>query len=107
MRPTSPPSPPRATKHATELAAEALKDIDVDALVEEALNDPEVKRRWKRGCRQGVVAGTGIARNSAWTNPDPEQMETYGLIAQYAMDQAADAVVAEEEAEDEGAHRAA
>jgi fumarylacetoacetate (FAA) hydrolase family protein len=85
-----------ATRHASELAAEALKDIDVDALVEDALNDPEVKRAME----EGVAAGTGIARNSAWTNPDPEQMVTYGLIAQYAMDQAADAVVAEEEAED-------
>jgi len=89
-----------ATRHASELAAEALKDIDVDALVEDALNDPEVKRAMEEGMQQGVAAGTGIARNSAWTNPDPEQMVTYGLIAQYAMDQAADAVVAEEEAED-------
>ena len=34
----------------------------------------------------------GIVRNSAWTNPDAEQLRTYGLIAQYALDQAADAV---------------
>ncbi|MFN6982707.1 MAG: hypothetical protein ACK4NU_12355 [Brevundimonas sp.] len=88
-----------ATRHASELAAEALKDIDIDALVEDALNDPEVKQAMEEGLQQGVAAGTGIARNSAWTNPDPEQMVTYGLIAQYAMDQAADAVVAEEEAE--------
>lgn len=88
-----------ATRHASELAAEALKDIDVDALVEDALNDPEVKQAMEEGLQKGVAAGTGIARNSAWTNPDPEQMVTYGLIAQYAMDQAADAVVAEEEAD--------
>ena len=43
----------------------------------------------------GVAAGSGIARNSAWANPDPDQMETYGLIAQYALDQAADAVVSD------------
>jgi hypothetical protein len=83
-----------ATKHASELAAEALKDIDVDALVEQALNDPEVQQAME----QGIAAGTGIARNSAWTNPDPEQLETYGLIAQYALDQAEDAVDAEDEA---------
>ncbi|MEC8455896.1 MAG: hypothetical protein VXZ43_03200 [Pseudomonadota bacterium] len=80
-----------ATRHASEAAAEALKDIDVDALVQEALNDPEVKQAME----QGLAAGTGIARNSAWTNPDPEQMETYGLIAQYALDQAQDAVLTE------------
>ena len=83
-----------ATRHASELAAQALKDIDVDALVHDALNDPEVKQAMERG----VAAGTGIARNSAWTNPDPDQIETYGLIAQYALDQAADAVAVEEAA---------
>lgn len=83
-----------ATKQATELAAEALKDIDVEALVEDALNDPEVQQAME----QGIAAGTGIVRNSAWTNPDPEQLETYGLIAQYALDQAGDALEADEEA---------
>ncbi|MFN7129027.1 MAG: hypothetical protein ACK4OJ_08180 [Brevundimonas sp.] len=83
-----------ATKHASELAAEALKDIDVDALVEQALNDPEVKQAME----EGLAAGTGIARNSAWTNPDPEQLETYGLIAQYALDEASDSLESEDEA---------
>jgi len=87
-----------ATKHASELAAEALKDIDVDALVEQALNDPEVQQAMEEGLQQGIAAGTGIVRNSAWTNPDPEQIETYGLIAQYALDQAGDALESEDEA---------
>lgn len=81
-----------ATRQASVVAAEALKDIDVDALVAEALNDPEVKQAME----DGMAAGTGVLRNSAWTNPDPEQIETYGLIAQYALDQAEDAVVAED-----------
>jgi enamine deaminase RidA (YjgF/YER057c/UK114 family) len=84
-----------ATKHAGELAAAALKDIDVDALVQDALNDPEVKQAMEDGMRHGVVIADGIARNSAWTNPDPEQLETYSLVAQYALDQAADAVAAD------------
>lgn len=88
------------TKHATEMAAQALKDIDVDAIVAEALNDPEVKQAMEEGMQKGVVTAEGIARNSAWTNPTPEQMETYSLVAQYALDQAADAVV-EDEAADE------
>lgn len=83
------------TKHATEMAAQALKDIDVDAIVADALNDPEVKQAMEEGMQKGVVTAEGIARNSAWTNPTPEQMETYSLVAQYALDQAADAVVEE------------
>lgn len=83
------------TKHANEMAAQALKNIDVDAIVADALNDPEVKQAMEDGMQKGVVTAEGIARNSAWTNPDPEQMETYGLIAQYALDQAQDAVLTE------------
>jgi len=83
------------TRHATEMAAQALKDIDIDAIVAEALNDPEVKQAMEEGIQKGVVTAEGIARNSAWTNPTPEQMETYSLVAQYALDQAADAVVEE------------
>jgi enamine deaminase RidA (YjgF/YER057c/UK114 family) len=81
-----------ATRQASAVAAEALKDIDVDALVADALNDPEVQQAMENG----MAAGTGVIRNSAWTNPDPEQMETYGLIAQYTLDQAGDAVDAAE-----------
>ena len=79
-----------ATRMASAVAAEALKDIDVDALVAEALNDPEVQD----AMQGGVTAAQGVAANSAWTNPDPDQMETYELIAQYALDQAGDAVEA-------------
>lgn len=81
------------TKHATEMAAEALKDIDVDALIANAMNDPEVKQAIEDGMHKGVVTANGIAQNSAWTNPTPEQMETYSLVAQYALDQAAADVV--------------
>lgn len=81
------------TKHATEMAAEALKDIDVDALIADAMNDPEVKQAIEEGMHKGVVTANGIAQNSAWTNPTPEQMETYSLVAQYALDQAAADVV--------------
>ncbi len=85
------------TRHASAIAAEALKAIDVEALVHDALNDPEVQRAMENG----IAAGTGIVRNSAWTNPDPDQIETYGLIAQYALDQAGDAVAASEAESDE------
>ena len=82
-----------ATRQASVVAAEALKDIDVDALVADALNSPEVKQAIEEGVHKGVVTANGIAQNSAWTNPTPEQMETYSLVAQYALDQAAADVV--------------
>jgi enamine deaminase RidA (YjgF/YER057c/UK114 family) len=90
------------TQHAGEIAQAALANIDVEALVSQALNDPEVKAAMD----QGVAAGTGIARNSAWTNPDEEQLRTYGLIAQYALDQASDAVEDADDAEDAAAEAA-
>ena len=79
-------------KHAGEMAAEALKNIDVDTLVADALNDPEVKQAIEDGARYGSVVGTGIAQNGTWANPDPEQMVTYGLVAQYGFDLALDAL---------------
>ncbi|CAN5437857.1 hypothetical protein BH10PSE1_BH10PSE1_21390 [soil metagenome] len=85
------------TQQAAQIAQEALANLDVGALVQAALNDPEVQAEMQ----QGIAAGTGIARNSAWTNPDPEQLRTYGLVAQYALDQAADAVEDADEAQDD------
>lgn len=72
------------TRHAGSIALEALADIDVEALVADAMNDPEV---------QGALAAAPVmATSGAWAANDPEQIVTYGLIAQYALDQAADAV---------------
>lgn len=86
-----------AARQASHIAAEALKDIDVNALVADALNDPDVQE----AIRSGAAAGSGIARNSAWTNPTPEQIETYGLVAQYAVDQAQDSITASYEADED------
>lgn len=71
-------------EHAGAIAQAALADIDMEALVEEALNSAETK--------QAMAAADGIIRNSAWTDDDPEQRVTYGLIADYAMTQASDAI---------------
>lgn len=86
------------TRHAGQIAQQALAGIDVEALVTEAMNDPEVQ-----ATLQGVpVAAQGMATNGAWASQDPEHMATYGLIAQYALDQASDAVsVAQAGAADE------
>ena len=61
-----------ASQHAGAIAQAALADIDVDALVQDALSDPEVQAEVERG----MAGGMGIVRNSAWTNPDAEQLRT-------------------------------
>jgi enamine deaminase RidA (YjgF/YER057c/UK114 family) len=81
------------SRHAGAIAAQALADIDVEALVEEAMNDPEVQ--------VAIRAGQGMAENGAWASNDPEHMQTYGLVAQYALDQAAEAVTEAEADVDE------
>ncbi|MDI1280272.1 hypothetical protein [Brevundimonas sp.] len=73
-----------AAMHATALAAEALADIDLESLAGEALAGVDM---------QGALAmAGGVARNGAWTSNDPEQMVTYGLMADYVLGQAIDAV---------------
>ncbi|WP_309629602.1 hypothetical protein [Brevundimonas sp.] len=79
------------SRHAGQIAQEALANIDVEALVADALNDPEVQE----ALRTAPVLAQGMVTNGAWAANDPEQMVTYGLIAQYALDQASDVVVAD------------
>lgn len=76
------------SRHAGTIAREALANIDVEALVADAMNDPEVQAALERA----PVLAQGVATNGAWASHDPEQVVTYGLIAQYALDQAAQAV---------------
>ncbi len=70
------------SRHAGAIAQAALADIDVEALVEDALNDPEIKA--------AMTGAAGMASNGAWAQDDPEQMVTYGLMAQYGLDQILD-----------------
>jgi enamine deaminase RidA (YjgF/YER057c/UK114 family) len=62
----------------------ALADIDVEALVADAMDAVE-----ESGVMQ--MAG-GMATNGAWASNDPEHMATYGLVAQYAVGEALDAI---------------
>ena len=80
------------TRHAGQIAAEALANIDVEALVEDALNDPEVRE----ALHSAPALAQGMATNGAWATQDPEQMVSYQLMAQYALDQASDAIATEE-----------
>ena len=68
-----------AARQAGRIAEAALAEIDVDAVVREAMAEVEP-----------VVHG--LAANGAWAQADPEQMVTYGLVARYGLDQALDAM---------------
>lgn len=76
------------SQHASLIASEALANIDVDAMVTEALSQPEVQAQ----VQSAMAGASGMAVNGAWAQNDPEQMVTYGLMAQYGVDQAMDAV---------------
>lgn len=68
-----------ATQQAGEIANQALAAIDIDAIVAETL--------------AGVAPMVdGMASNSAWAQTDPDQMVTYGLMADYAVGQSMDAI---------------
>ncbi|WP_312785181.1 hypothetical protein [Brevundimonas sp.] len=68
-----------AAQQAGQIAQQALAEIDIDAVVTEALAGvgPMIE---------------GMASNSAWAQADPDQMVTYGLIADYAVGQSLDAI---------------
>jgi hypothetical protein len=70
------------TRHASDIADAALADIDVDAIVTEALAAVDISG--------ALAVGQGMAANGAWASQDPEHMETYALMAQYALGEAMD-----------------
>lgn len=73
-----------AAQHASAIAAEALANIDVDAIVTEALTAVQSSG--------ALAAAQGIAANGAWASNDPEHMATYGLMAEYAVGEALDSM---------------
>ena len=101
------------TAQAGVVAAAALADLDIEAVVADALSgadiDGEMARALAEEDIEGEVAaalaeagvadikidvdqatrmGMALAANGAWAQNDPEQAITYGLVAQYALDQA-------------------
>ena len=68
-----------ATLQAGQIAQAALAEIDIEAIVRDATAEiaPMIER---------------VSTNGAWAQADPDHMVTYGLIAQYGMDQALDAM---------------
>ena len=87
------------SEQAGAVAASALAAIDIEALVDEAMQDIDIDDEIVDALADvdseadavSVLAETGaaMAANGAWAQNDPEQMVTYGLVAQYALDQAA------------------
>jgi enamine deaminase RidA (YjgF/YER057c/UK114 family) len=72
------------SEHAAAIAGAALAEVDVDAIVAEALAEAEASGAFN--------AAQGIAANGAWASNDPEHMATYGLMADYAVGEALDAL---------------
>jgi enamine deaminase RidA (YjgF/YER057c/UK114 family) len=72
------------SEHVGAVAGAALAEIDIESIVSEAMNAVE-----ESGALQ--VAG-GMAANGAWASNDPEHMATYGLMAEYAVGEALDAI---------------
>jgi len=73
-----------------EIAQAALAEVDIAQITAETM-------------QTAMVPAQGVIANSAWTNPDPDQMVAYGLMADYALGQTADAIDAVH-AETERAH---
>ena len=68
-----------AAQQAGEIANQALAEIDIDAIVAEALAGVEPMVQ-------------GLATNSAWAQADPDQAVTYALMADYAVGQSEEAL---------------
>lgn len=81
---------------AAEAAREALAEVDVDAIVAQAMQEV---------ADSGVIQmAEGMATNGAWASDDPDHAVTYSLMADYAVGTAIDAL---EEASVEAAREAA
>ncbi|GAA0615101.1 hypothetical protein GCM10009422_07640 [Brevundimonas kwangchunensis] len=74
----------QVTEHASAIAGEALANIDLDGLITEALSNVDLSG--------ALAVGQGMAMNGAWASQDPEHMQTYALMAQYALGEAMDEV---------------
>ncbi|WP_420479064.1 hypothetical protein [Brevundimonas sp. FT23028] len=72
------------SEHVGAIAGAALAEIDIEGLVTEAMNGVV-----ESGALQ---AAGGMAANGAWASNDPEHMATYGLMAEYALGEALDAI---------------
>ena len=77
------------TEHAAAIAGQALAEVDIEAVVAEAMAGVDLSGVDLSGA---MAAAGGMAANGSWASNDPEHMATYGLMADYALGGAADAV---------------
>ena len=77
------------TEHAAAIAGQALAEVDIEAVVAEAMAGVDMSGVDMSGA---MAAAGGMAANGSWASNDPEHMATYGLMADYALGGAADAV---------------
>ena len=72
------------TEHVGAIAGAALAEVDIEGIVAEAMAGV---------AESGAMeVANGIAANGAWASTDPEHMATYGLVADYAVGEALDAI---------------
>lgn len=72
------------TEHVSAIAGAALAEIDIESIVEEAMAGVT---------ESGALdMANGMAANGAWASTDPEHLATYGLMADYAIGEAMDAI---------------
>lgn len=69
-----------------QIALASVAEMDLGKLITDALTHSEVQE----ALRAVPAVASGVASNGAWAQNDPEQMVTYGLMAQYGMDLAMD-----------------
>ncbi len=72
------------SQHAAQIAGQALAEVDIEALVAEAMTEVRASG--------ALSAAGGMAMNGAWASNDPEHMVTYELMADYAIGGALDQV---------------
>lgn len=72
------------TEHVGAIAGAALAEVDIEGIVAEAMASVS-----ESGALQ---VAEGVAANGAWASNDPEHMATYGLVAEYAVGEALDAI---------------
>lgn len=72
------------SQHAAQIAGQALAEVDIEAIVAEAMAEVHASG--------AMAAAGGMAVNGAWASNDPEHMATYGLMADYAIGGALDEV---------------
>ena len=72
------------TEHAAAIAGQALAEVDIEAVVAEAMAGVDMSG--------AMAAAGGMAANGSWASNDPENMATYGLMADYALGGALDEV---------------